>query len=152
MCSTNRRDLPHSTPFHLKWGWIACYRMRSESIATLPPSDPMEGHKCFFRLPANESLRRTGLHLSLSAKIQFLPSCIWELPFMSHRYRLRRVIVKSDIRSHIPCFSLNTVSGDVALTLPHCAGGSLREESWRKTSAGSPWHRNRSNRSKKFLY
>jgi hypothetical protein len=25
MCSTNRRDLPHSTPFSLKWGWIADY-------------------------------------------------------------------------------------------------------------------------------
>jgi hypothetical protein len=23
MCSTNRRDLPHSTLFPLKWGWIA---------------------------------------------------------------------------------------------------------------------------------
>ena len=37
------------------------------------------------------------------------------------------------------------------LTLPHWAGGSLSEESCLKTSAGSPWHRNRSSRSKKCL-
>jgi len=41
-----------------------------QSIATLPPFGPIEGHTVsgFPRFPANESLRRTGLHSSLSAK------------------------------------------------------------------------------------
>jgi hypothetical protein len=44
-----------------------------ESIATLAPCirSPIEGHKFFSRFPANESLRRTGLHLSLSKKSSF---------------------------------------------------------------------------------
>ncbi len=30
MCSTNRRDLPHSTPFPLLWGWKAEYEVDYE--------------------------------------------------------------------------------------------------------------------------
>jgi hypothetical protein len=39
-----------------------------ESIATLPPFGPIEGQKLFDQISANESPRRTGLHLSLLAK------------------------------------------------------------------------------------
>jgi hypothetical protein len=44
-----------------------------ESIATLTPFDPIEGHTVsgFSRFPANESLGRSGLHSSLSAKFSF---------------------------------------------------------------------------------
>jgi hypothetical protein len=42
-----------------------------ESITTPPPFDPIEGHKFFSRFPANKSLKRTGLHSSLSAKSRF---------------------------------------------------------------------------------
>jgi hypothetical protein len=44
------------------------------------------------------------------------------------------------------------VAAYVIFTFPHWAGGSLREESCLKTSAGSPWHRNLSSRSKKCLW
>jgi hypothetical protein len=49
--------------------WLIFFRnFISEPIAMLPPFGPIEGHKWLSRFPANESLRRTGLHLSLSAK------------------------------------------------------------------------------------
>ncbi len=51
-----------------------------ESIATLPPFSPIEGHKWFFQISANDSLRKTSLHLSLLAKSS-LSLCIWDLPF-----------------------------------------------------------------------
>jgi hypothetical protein len=41
---------------------------RTEPIASL---GPIEGHKCFFQISENESLRRSGLHLSLSEKSSF---------------------------------------------------------------------------------
>ncbi len=45
-------------------------------IAMLPPFSPKEGDIGFSRFQANESLRRTGLHLSLSAKSSFyLSAC-----------------------------------------------------------------------------
>ncbi len=40
------------------------------SMATLPPFGPID-ISCFSRFPANESFRRTGLHLPLSAKSSF---------------------------------------------------------------------------------
>jgi hypothetical protein len=46
----------------------------AKSIAAIPQFGPIEGHRHvsgFSRFPANESLRRTGLHLSLSAKSSF---------------------------------------------------------------------------------
>jgi hypothetical protein len=45
--------------------------LSAESIAMLPPFNPMEGYKWFSQIPANESLRKTGLHLFLSAKSSF---------------------------------------------------------------------------------
>jgi hypothetical protein len=42
-----------------------------ESIATLPPFGPIEGHKWFFKISSQcESLRRTGLHFTSFGKIQ----------------------------------------------------------------------------------
>jgi hypothetical protein len=50
-----------------------------QSITTLPPFGPIEGHQWLSRFLAQESLRRTGLHLSLSAKAGFyLPA--FEIP------------------------------------------------------------------------
>jgi hypothetical protein len=43
----------------------------TESIATLPPFGPIEGHKWFFQISSQWSLTRTGLQLSLSAKYSF---------------------------------------------------------------------------------
>jgi hypothetical protein len=48
-------------------------RLETESVAMLPPFGPIEGHKWFSRFPANESLRRTGLDRSISAKSSFYP-------------------------------------------------------------------------------
>ncbi len=39
--------------------------------ATFPPFGTIGGHKWFSRFPANESLRRTGTHWYLSAKLGF---------------------------------------------------------------------------------
>ncbi len=60
-------------------------RMHAESKAALPPLGPIEGHKWFSTFPANESLRRTSLHLSLSAKSNFDPV---QLRSAVHGYRL----------------------------------------------------------------
>jgi hypothetical protein len=60
----------------------------NESIATFPPFGLIEGHKWFSRFPANESFRRTGLHLSLSAKSSFYLSAFE----ISHSWRTASVI------------------------------------------------------------
>jgi hypothetical protein len=56
-------------------GDLKCREVKTEYIAMLPPFSPIEGCKWFFQFPANESLRRTGLHLLFLGKIQFLPPC-----------------------------------------------------------------------------
>jgi hypothetical protein len=43
----------------------------SESIATLPPFDPTEGHKLFFRISSQEESQKNHLHLFLTAKSSF---------------------------------------------------------------------------------
>jgi hypothetical protein len=37
-------------------------------MSTLPPFGPIEGQKWFFQFSSHQSLRLTGLHLSISAK------------------------------------------------------------------------------------
>jgi hypothetical protein len=57
---------------------------RSESIATFPPFGPIEGHKWFFQISSQwESQMNQFVFISFG-KIQFLPPCIWDLPFMSY--------------------------------------------------------------------
>ncbi len=53
------------------WKDLSNWGSFSESIATLPPFGPIEGNSGFSRFPANVSLRRIGLHLSLSAIYSF---------------------------------------------------------------------------------
>ncbi len=66
---TMRRMKNHVAKNRFFTSWSA--QFEPESIATLSPFGPIEGQKWFPRFPANESLRRTGLHLSLSAKSSF---------------------------------------------------------------------------------
>jgi hypothetical protein len=66
----------------------------SESIPTLPPYGPKEGHKWFSRFPTNESPRRTGLHLP------FRKNPVFNLPAfeISRSYR-----TASERNSIMPC-------------------------------------------------
>jgi hypothetical protein len=57
----------------------------TESIATLPPFGPIEGNKWFDQISSQwESQKNRFVFISFG-KIQFLPPCIWNLPFVSYR-------------------------------------------------------------------
>jgi hypothetical protein len=61
-------------------------RFTTESIATLPPfSDfsPIEGQKWFDQISSQWESQKNRFALIYFGKIQFLPPCIWNLPFMS---------------------------------------------------------------------
>ncbi len=58
-----------------------------ESIATLPPFGPIEGHKWFDQISSQLESQQNRFALISFGKIQFLPPCIWNLPFMSYRLR-----------------------------------------------------------------
>ncbi len=60
----------------------------SESIATLPPFSSIEGHKWFDQISSQWVSQYNRFALISFGKIQFLPPCIWNLPFMSYRLRL----------------------------------------------------------------
>ncbi len=85
--------------------------LQPRSLHSVPQRD-----LCGFSIfPANESLRRTCLHLSFG-KIQFLPPCIWDLPFMSYRLCLLLSIalnycvlsLSAIVRCCLPLSSLST--------------------------------------------
>ncbi len=57
----------------------------SESIATLPPFGPIEGHMWFEQISSQWESQKNRFALIYFGKIQFLPPCIWNLPFMSYR-------------------------------------------------------------------
>ncbi len=56
-----------------------------ESIATLPPFGPIEGHKWFDQISSQWESQKNRFALIYFGKIRFLPPCIWNLPFMSYR-------------------------------------------------------------------
>ncbi len=61
-----------------------------ESIATPPPFGPIEGHKWFDQISSQWESQKNRFPLIYLGKIQFLSPCIWNLPFVSYRYRLRQ--------------------------------------------------------------
>ncbi len=54
-----------------------------ESVATVPPFSPIEGQKWFDQISSQWESQKNRLALIYFGKIQFLPPCIWNLPFMS---------------------------------------------------------------------
>jgi hypothetical protein len=54
-------------------------------IATLPPFGPIGGHKWFDQISSQWESQENRFALIYFGKIQFLPPCIWNLPFMSYR-------------------------------------------------------------------
>jgi hypothetical protein len=57
----------------------------SESVATLPPFGPIEGQKRFDQISSQWESQKNRFALIYFGKIQLLPPCIWNLPFMSYR-------------------------------------------------------------------
>ncbi len=55
----------------------------TESVATLPPFSPIEGRKWFDQIFSQWESQKNRFALIYFGKIQFLPPCIWNLPFMS---------------------------------------------------------------------
>ncbi len=62
-----------------------------KSIATLPPFGPIEGHKWFDQISSQWESQKNRFALIYFGKIQFLPPCIWDLPFMSYRLKRERL-------------------------------------------------------------
>ncbi len=54
-----------------------------ESVATLPPFSSIEGQKWFDQISSQWESQKNRFALTYFGKIQFLPPCIWILPFMS---------------------------------------------------------------------
>ncbi len=57
----------------------------TESIATLPPFGPIEEQKWFDQIYSQWESQKNRFAFNSFGKIQFLPPCIWNLPFMSYR-------------------------------------------------------------------
>ncbi len=62
---------------------IAAAGPHPESVATLPPFSPIEGQKWFDQISSQWESQKNRFALTYIGKIQFLPPCIWILPFMS---------------------------------------------------------------------
>ncbi len=58
---------------------------RTESIAMLPPFGPLEEHKWIDQISSQWESQKKRFALIFFGKIQFLPPCNWNLPFMSYR-------------------------------------------------------------------
>ncbi len=65
----------------LKWKVV---RVKTESVATLPPFGTIEGQKWFDQISSQWESQKNRFALIYFGKIQFLPPCIWNLPFMSY--------------------------------------------------------------------
>jgi hypothetical protein len=73
----------------------------SESIATLPPFGPIEGHKRFFQISSQWESQKNRFAFISYDKIQFfLPPSIWDLPFMSYRLWNRGHCIFYEIRQY----------------------------------------------------
>jgi hypothetical protein len=73
-----------------------------ESIATLPLFGTKERHKWFFQISSQWESQKNRFAFISFGKIQFLPPCIWYLPFMS--YRLRKTTrVNYSFDTCLPC-------------------------------------------------
>ncbi len=68
----------------------------TESVATLPPFSPIEGQKWFDQISSQWESQKNRFSLIYFGKIQFLPPCIWNLPFMSTA-SVKRVTIRIPI-------------------------------------------------------
>ncbi len=68
-----------TTAVQTGFNWL----LYSESVATLPPFSPIEGQKWFDKISSQWESQKNRLALIYFGKIQFLPPCIWNLPFMT---------------------------------------------------------------------
>ncbi len=67
-------------------GTFVCFFPKS--IATLPLFGPMlEGHKWFDQISSQWESQKNRFAFISFGKIQFLPPCFWNLPFMSYRLK-----------------------------------------------------------------
>jgi len=78
---------PHSSPQPIQYVTVLllihiCFR-QAESVATLPPFSPIEGQKWFDQISSQWESQKNRFALTYFGKIQFLPPCIWNIPFMS---------------------------------------------------------------------
>jgi hypothetical protein len=64
--------------------WAYRNNKSSESIATLPTFGPIEGQKWFDQISSQWESKKNRFAFISFGKIQFLPPCIWNLPFMSY--------------------------------------------------------------------
>ncbi len=55
----------------------------TEPKATIPSFGPIEGQKWFDQISGQWESQKNRFALTYFGKIQFLPPCIWNLPFMS---------------------------------------------------------------------
>jgi hypothetical protein len=81
---------PHQPGYIPSW-WNV--RQKSESVATLPPFGPIEGQKWFDQISSQWESQKNRFALIYFGKIQFLPPCIWNIPFMSYRLGNRTLCV-----------------------------------------------------------
>ncbi len=73
------------TRLGLVWPWKECPPTPTpESIATIPPFGPMEGQKWFDQISSQWESQKNRFAFISFGKIQFLPPCIWNIPFMSY--------------------------------------------------------------------
>jgi hypothetical protein len=68
--------------------------LSSESIAAIPLFGPIVGHKWFDQISSQWKSQKNRFGFISFWKIQFIPPCIWNLPFMS--YRLRSCLTASE--------------------------------------------------------
>ncbi len=61
------------------------YMKRFWSVATLPPFGPIEGQKWFDHISSQLESQKNWFALIYFGKNQFLPPCVWNIPFMSYR-------------------------------------------------------------------
>jgi hypothetical protein len=62
--------------------------------ATLPPLDPIEGHMWFDQISSQWASQKNRFASIYFGKIQFLPPCIWNLPFMSYHLWVVEVCIE----------------------------------------------------------
>ncbi len=121
----------------------AVLHSHSESIATLPPFGPIEGQKWFDKITSQWKSQKNRFAFISFGKIQFLPPCIWNLPFMS--YHLGGPVFTSllpDLLYQLPegdllqvCTSISVLAHEQFFTLIHgsSSASSVAEFIWSLT-------------------